>query len=108
MRPPRNNRGVAHENGPIEGPHGHLKKAVADALLMQGTGDCDDLASYRLFIDEIVSRKNAHHAKRIAAERTVLQLLPGQRTGDHEETIVTVTSSGGFTLKKVSTPCHPG
>ena len=101
MQPTRNNRGVAHENGSIEGPHGHLKKAVADALLMRGTGDFDDLASYRLFIDEIVSRKNTHHAKRIAAERTVLQLLPGQRTCDHEETIVTVTSSGGFTLRKV-------
>lgn len=30
-----------------------------------------------------------------------MQLLPGQRTCDHEETLVTVTSSGGFTLKKV-------
>jgi len=101
MEPTRNNRGVAHENGSIEGPHGHLKKAVKDALLMRGTGDFDDLAGYRLFIDELVSRKNAHHAKRIAAERIVLQQLPGQRTCDHEETIVTVTSSGGFTLKKV-------
>ena len=101
MEPTRNNRGLAHENGSIEGPHGHLKKAVADALLMRGTSDFDDLAGYRLFIDEIVSRKNAHHAKRIAAERIVLQQLPGQRTCDHEETIVTVTSSGGFTLKKV-------
>ena len=101
MEPTRNNRGVAHENGSIEAPHGHLKKAVADALLMRGTSGFDDLACYRLFIDEIVSRKNAHHAKRIAAERVVLQQLPGQRTCDHEETIVTVTSSGGFTLKKV-------
>jgi len=101
MEPTRNNRGVAHENGSIEGPHGHLKKAVEDALLMRGTRDFDDLAGYRLFIDEIVSRKNAHHAKRIAAERIVLQQLPGQRTCGHEETIVTVTSSGGFTLKKV-------
>ena len=101
MEPTRNNRGVAHENGSIEAPHGHLKKAVADALLMRGTSGFDDLAGYRLFIDEIVSRKNAHHAKRIAAERVVLQQLPGQRTCDHEETIVTVTSSGGFTLKKV-------
>lgn len=101
MEPTRNNRGVAHENGSIEGPHGHLKKAVEDALLMRGTRDFDDLAGYRLFIDEIVSRKNAHHAKRIAAQRIVLQQLPGQRTCGHEETIVTVTSSGGFTLKKV-------
>ena len=101
MQPTRNNRGVAHENGSIESAHGHLRKAVRDALLMRGTGDFDDLASYRRFVDEIVSRKNAHHAKRIKAERPALQLLPGQRTCDHEETLVSVTSSGGFTLKKV-------
>ena len=92
---------MAHENGAIESPHGHLKKAVRDALLMRGLSDFDDLAGYRRFIDEIVSRKNAHHAKRIQAERPALQQLPGQRTCDHEEMLVTVTSSGGFTLKKV-------
>ena len=101
MEPTRNNRGVAHENGSIESSHGHLKKAVKDALLMRGVNDFDDLAAYRRFIDEIVSRKNAHHAKRIEAERPTLKQLPGQRTCDYEETIVPVTSSGGFLLKKV-------
>jgi hypothetical protein len=115
MDPTRNNRGVAafrcvgmptkrlvaHENGSIESAHGHTKKAVKDALLMRGTNDFDSLASYRRFIDEICSRKNAHHAKRIDTERPMLQPLPGQRTIDYEETIVTVTSSGGFTLRKV-------
>ena len=86
MQPTRNNRGVAHENGAIESPHGHLKKAIGDALLMRGASDFDDLAAYRRFIDEIVSRKNAHHARRIEAERPALQPLPGQRTCDHEET----------------------
>jgi hypothetical protein len=101
MDPTRNNRGVAHENGSIESAHGHVKKAVKDALLMRGTHDFDSLSSYRRFIDEIVSRKNARHAKRIDAERPMLQPLPGQRTIDYEETIVTVTSSGGFSLRKV-------
>ena len=101
MDPTRNNRGVAHENGSIESAHGHIKKAVKDALLMRGTSNFDGLTSYRRFIDEIVSRKNARHAKRIDAERATLQRLPGQRTIDYEETIVTVTSSGGFALRKV-------
>ena len=101
MHPTRNNRGVAHENGSIESAHGHTKKAVKDALLMRGANDFDSLASYRRFIDEIFSRKNVHHAKRIDTERPMLQALPGQRTIDYEETIVTVTSSGGFTLRKV-------
>ena len=47
------------------------------------------------------SRKNARNGKRIAAERAVLQPLPAGRTCDYEETFACVTSSGGFTLRKV-------
>lgn len=35
MTPTRNNTGLAHENGSIEGAHGHLKRAIADALLLR-------------------------------------------------------------------------
>lgn len=101
MRPTRNNRGVAHENGSIESAHGHLKNAMRDALLMRGSADFADLATYRAFLDEIVGRRNATHGKRIAAERAYLQSLPEHRTTDFEEVIVTVTSTGGFTLRKV-------
>jgi hypothetical protein len=41
MTPSRNNPGVAHENGSIESSHGHLKKALEDALLLRGR-DFDD------------------------------------------------------------------
>lgn len=101
MQPTRNNRGVAHENGAIESPHGHLKSAVRDALLLRGSADFADLVAYRGFIDEIVSRHNARNGKRIDAERSSLQPLPAQRTSDYEETRVYVSSSGGFTLRKV-------
>jgi hypothetical protein len=67
---------TAIKNGAIESPHGHLKKAVKDALLMRGVADFDDLPGYRGFIDEIVSRKNAHHAKRIEAERPAFATSP--------------------------------
>jgi hypothetical protein len=101
MTPTRNNPGIAHENGAIEGPHGHLKRAIADALLLRGTADFDDLAAYRCFVDEIVSRRNARNAKRIDSERATLLALPERRTSDYEEVVVRVTSSGGFTLRKV-------
>ena len=101
MTPTRNNRGVAHENGSVESSHGHLEKAIKDALLLLGTTDFTDLASYRRFIAEIVSRRNARNGKRIAIERAALRPLPADRTTDYEEALVTVTSSGGFTLKKV-------
>jgi hypothetical protein len=101
MEPTRNNRGVAHENGSIESSHGHLKRAVHDALLLRGAVDFADLGAYRRFIDEIVSRKNVRNGKRIDAERSLLQALPPARTCDYEQTFVYVTSSGGFTLRKV-------
>ncbi len=97
----RNNRGLAHENGAIESPHGHLKQAIRDALLLRGSPDFADLAAYRRFIDEITARKNARNVRRIDAERAVLQPLPQARTCDYEEVLVYVTSSGGFTLRKV-------
>jgi transposase InsO family protein len=101
MTPSRNNPGVAHENGSIESPHGHLKKALEDALLLRGSRDFDDLDAYRRFVDEIVGRQNANNRKRIELERPHLASLPKRRTADYEEKIVTVTSSGGFTLRRV-------
>jgi transposase InsO family protein len=101
MTPTRNTRGVAHENGSIESAHGHLKRAIRDALLLRGSYEFDDLAAYRAFIDELVSRRNTRHQPRIDAERALLQPLPRQRSQDYEEIRVRVTSSGGFTLRKV-------
>ena len=45
MRPTRNNRGKAHENGSVESAHGHLKRAIEQALLLRGFRDFDDLAA---------------------------------------------------------------
>jgi hypothetical protein len=101
MEPTRNNRGIAHENGAIESPHGHLKLAIRDALLLRGSADFAALRDYRYFIDEITGRKNSRLAKQIAAERLTLQALPFNRTSDYEEAYAYVTSSGGFTLRKV-------
>ena len=101
MTPTRNNPGVAHENGSIESPHGHLKAVIKDELLLRGSRDFEDLAAYRRFIDEVVGRRNARNRKQIAIERTALKDLPERRTADYEEARVIVTSSGGFALRKV-------
>jgi len=101
MTPTRNNPGVAHENGSIESPHGHLKKVIEDDLLLRGSRDFADLDAYRRFIDEVVGRRNARNRKRIEIERAVLKPLPERRTADFEDARVIVTSSGGFILRKV-------
>ena len=101
MTPSRNNPGVAHENGSIESPHGHLKNALRDELLLRGSRDFDDLDSYRTFVDLIIGRQNAHNRKRIELEMPSLDKLPKRRTADYEDKAVTVTRSGGFMLNRV-------
>ncbi len=77
MTPTRNNKGVAHDNGAIESPNGHLKRAIEDALVMWGSRDFEDLTAYRRFIDEIVGRINARNAKRVDMERASRRVHPG-------------------------------
>jgi hypothetical protein len=101
MQPTRNNRGVAHENGSIEAPHGHLKMALEQALLLRNSNEFADLAAYRAFVDEVVGRANAKRRRAVLLERAALQPLPPRRTTDYDEVLVTVTRSGGFMLRRV-------
>ena len=81
--------------------HGHLKRALADALLLRASRDFDDLPAWRGFVDDIVGRGNLRNAKRIDQERMALNKLPVRKTADYEEVNVDVTSSSAFTLRKV-------
>jgi hypothetical protein len=101
MMPTRNTRGVAHENGAIEGPHAHLKGALQQALLLRGSSDFADLDAYRRFVDEVVGHANARRRKALEIERARLKPLPPRRTDDHEEELVTVTRSSGFFLRRI-------
>jgi hypothetical protein len=67
----RNNRGEAHENGSIEGPHGHLKRRLDQALRRRGSRDFVSIEAWREFVDAEVARQNRRHAARIDAERRV-------------------------------------
>jgi len=98
MAPSRDNGGVVHENGRIEGPNGLLKITIRDALLLRGSRHFEDLAAYQAFIDELVSRRNTRNRGRIDAERVVLGALPRARRQEFEESLVRVTSQDGFTV----------
>ena len=101
MTPSRNQRGVAHENGSIEGPHGHLKRAIEDVLLLRGSRNFVDVDDYRAFLDELMSQRNARVQLRIDAERSCLRALPAQPHEEGEVSWVFVTRSSGFTLRRV-------
>jgi transposase InsO family protein len=101
MKASRNNRGVAHENGAVEGSHGDLKRELEDSLLLRGSRNFADVADFATFIDEVIGQRNARRIKEIALERESLLPLPRDRQPEGEDEIVRVTSSGGFILRRV-------
>jgi hypothetical protein len=101
MAASRDNRGLAHENGAIEAPRGHLRRALEDAPPLRGSRDFDTVADHRAFIDALVGRRDARDRGRVDAERAVPRPPPIRRAEDGEEAMVPVTSSGGFMLRGV-------
>jgi hypothetical protein len=77
MRSSRITPGQAHENGVAEQAHRRLKALVAQALLVRGHADFDDLAGYEAFVQEVVAYwRNQPAAARLAEERSALRALP--------------------------------
>ena len=101
MTPTRNNRGIAHENGSVESRNGHLKDRIEQALLLRGSPDFATIDDYRRFVAEQISRHNALRRQELTVEMPHLKALPERKTTDYDDAVVVVTSSGGFTLRKV-------
>jgi hypothetical protein len=74
--PTRNTLGVAHENGAVESPNGHLKKRLDQALRLRSSRDFANLEDYRMFVVEVVAAANAPRQPGLVAERAALQPLP--------------------------------
>jgi hypothetical protein len=102
MTATRNNRGCAHENGSVEGPHGHLKRRLRQALELRGSCDFATVEEYQHFIDSVVERHNRRHKEAIDVERQFLQALPSYRACDFEETTACVTTSSTIVVQNVT------
>lgn len=97
----RNNRGRGHENGSIEAPHGHLKRRMRQHLALRGSTDFDSVADYQTFLDSVTASIGKRNAERIRAERSQLRALPFSPGVAYTETVVRVTTSSTFTLRRV-------
>jgi hypothetical protein len=101
MTATRNNPGVAHENGSIESPNGHLKRRLGQALLQRGSLDFDGLADYRRFVALICDRHNARRCALVATEREKLGELPKRRTTDFTTVTAPVTRNSTISVDRV-------
>ncbi len=102
LKPTRNNKGIAHENGAIESPNGHVKRKLDQQLMLRGSRDFDNLGDYEAFIGVIVTKINRQCRTRFEEERAHLSALPSRRTNDFSEQHVKVSSSSTITLKRVT------
>lgn len=84
LEPTRNNKGVAHENGSIESPHGHLKNRIKQAIYLRGSADFTSVAEYQALIDAQVAKLNQQCQAKYEQEKEHLQPLPKYRTPDYE------------------------
>jgi len=102
IEPTRNNKGVAHENGSIESPHGHIKRRIEQALLLRESNNFKDAREYQVFIDGVVASHNRRNAKEAEFEKGYLQKLPSYKTTDFTEMVVKVHSSSTVEIKNVT------
>ncbi len=101
MQASRNNRGISHENGSVEAPHGHIKRRIKQGLLLRGSNDFESIPHYQTWLDEILKSHNKRNAKGMLVEKEHLQPLPLSKTADYTEQMVRVSSSGTINIRRV-------
>ncbi len=84
MEPTRNNKGIAHENGSIEAPHGHLKNRIKQAIYLRGSADFASVGEYQALIEQAVEGLNRQCQAKYEQEKETLQVLPQTRVADYE------------------------
>jgi len=100
----RNNRGVAHENGAIEGPHRHRKRRLEKQLIQRGSRDFETEAEYRQLVVQVTADLNnrASVQQKLAIERLHLRPLPVERFADYEPVVATVRSTSTIELRSLT------
>lgn len=100
----RNNRGVAHENGAIEGPHRHWKRRLEQQLLQRGSRDFETEAEYRQLVEQVSADLNNRPSvqEKLAIERLHLQPLPVERFADYDPVVARVRSTSTIEVRSVT------
>ena len=101
MEPTRNNTGIAHENGAIESPHGHLKNRIKQAIYLRGSADFQSIEEYQALINEAVDKLNRQHQAKYEEEKASLQPLPNRRVADYELLTAKVSSRSTIEVRSM-------
>lgn len=86
----RNTPGRAHENGSVEQAHHRFKRAAEQALLLRGTRQFVDRASYESFLRELFAGRNKQRTS-LGEDLRAMKELPPMRIEDFRRERVRVT-----------------
>lgn len=92
---------MAHENGIVEAPHGHVKRRLEQKLILCGSCDFDEPAEYGELLSEVFSALNAPCQRRYELELEHLAALPAFRFADYELLTVRVRSTSTIEVRQV-------
>jgi hypothetical protein len=99
MQATRNNLGISHENGGIEGSHGYFKRRLCQALYRRGSFEFESVAQYQAFIEQVIAKLNAKCQSKFEIEKPDLQALPRYRTPDYELVTASVSAFSTITVR---------
>lgn len=91
VRPEKIARATPKQNGDVESSHRHLRRALADELVLRGSRDFDSWEQYQEFVHGVLRRRNASRSKRLAEEHSGLLPLPPIRLPEWDEIEVRVS-----------------
>lgn len=96
----RNNPGKGHENGSVEKSHDLLKKEIKQQLLLRGSCDFATEDEYKLFLAQIMMRRNKNRQTKLAEELAKCLPLPPRRWNAMRTLSVTVGPNSTISVLK--------
>ena len=102
LKATRNNKGVSHENGAVETAHRSLKHRLAQAILLRGSHDFENLEQYQQLINQHIQRLNDYTTSAFREEQKHLLPLPKHRFIDYTPISVKVTTSSTIEVRRVT------
>jgi hypothetical protein len=89
-----------HEHGDVESLNRHLKRRLAQHLILRGSRDFASLEEYDRFVQGVLKGANAKRQKRLAEELAVMRPLPAGRLAEYREYEPVVSSQSLIRVNK--------
>jgi hypothetical protein len=98
MEPRTTAVGAKEQNGDVEARNGALKRRLEQALLVRGSRDFEDVATWQRFVDDVCRRSNAAR-DRVAEELSCMRALNVKRLPEYEELTAVVSEWSTIRVK---------